>query len=189
MMDEAKTAGTESASPTGAGGAGNATAAAETAERPPTIPADEMTRLSTEIVAALKTIYDPEIPADLYELGLIYKASIDDDRMVTIEMTLTSPRPDEPMICDFYLDPRITPACSPHRYKPDGEAVVARIYVWKGRARLRMFRGTEPTNRRDEASAGHATESLGAQITQPRAHVRALTDEAGYDFCGNWQQI
>jgi len=91
MMDEAKTAGTESASPTGAGGAGNATAAAETAERPPTIPADEMTRLSTEIVAALKTIYDPEIPADLYELGLIYKVGIDDDRTVMIEMTLTSP--------------------------------------------------------------------------------------------------
>jgi len=88
MMDEAKTAGTESASPAGAGGA---TAAADTAERPPTIPADERARLTDEIVAALKTVYDPEIPADLYELGLIYKASIDDDRMVTIEMTLTSP--------------------------------------------------------------------------------------------------
>jgi len=91
MMDEAKTAGTESASPAGAGGAGNATAAAETAERPPTIPADEMARLTDGIVAALKTVYDPEIPADLYELGLIYKVGMDDDRMVTIEMTLTSP--------------------------------------------------------------------------------------------------
>ena len=88
--DEAKTAGTESASPAGAGGAGGTTAA-DTAQGPPTIPADEMARLTDEIVAALKTIYDPEIPADLYELGLIYKASIDDDRMVTIEMTLTSP--------------------------------------------------------------------------------------------------
>jgi len=88
--DEAKTAGTESASPAGAGGAGGTTAA-DTAQGPPTVPADEMARLTDEIVAALKTIYDPEIPADLYELGLIYKASIDDDRMVTIEMTLTSP--------------------------------------------------------------------------------------------------
>ena len=87
MMDEAKTAGTESAPPTG----GGAAAAADAAERSPTIPADEMARLTDEIVAALKTVYDPEIPADLYELGLIYKVDIDDDRMVTIDMTLTTP--------------------------------------------------------------------------------------------------
>ena len=87
MMDEAKTAGTESASPAGAGGAG----LPDTVERPSTIPADEMARLTDGIVAALKTVYDPEIPADLYELGLIYKVSIDDDRLVTIDMTLTSP--------------------------------------------------------------------------------------------------
>jgi FeS assembly SUF system protein len=91
MMDEAKTAGTESAPPAGAGGAGGAAAAADAAERPPTTPADEMARLGDEIVAALKTIYDPEIPADLYELGLIYKVVIDDDRVVNIDMTLTSP--------------------------------------------------------------------------------------------------
>ena len=91
MMDEAKTAGTESAPPAGAGGAGGAAAAADAAERPPTIPADELVHLTDEIVAALKTVYDPEIPADLYELGLIYKVGIDDDRMVTIDMTLTTP--------------------------------------------------------------------------------------------------
>ena len=55
------------------------------------IPADEMTRLSDEIVGALKTVFDPEIPADIYELGLIYKVDINDDRMVNIEMTLTTP--------------------------------------------------------------------------------------------------
>ncbi len=86
MMDEAKTAGTESAAPVGAGGA-----ATDAAERPSTIPADEMARMGDEIVDALKTVYDPEIPADLYELGLIYKVVIDDDRMVNIDMTLTSP--------------------------------------------------------------------------------------------------
>jgi len=91
MMDDAKTAGTESASLTAAGGADVAEAASDAAERPPAIPADEMVRLTDEIVAALKTVYDPEIPADLYELGLIYKVEIDDDRMVTIDMTLTSP--------------------------------------------------------------------------------------------------
>jgi len=66
-------------------------AAADTAERPSTIPPDEMARLTDEIVGALKTVYDPEIPADIYELGLIYKVNIDDDRMVNIEMTLTTP--------------------------------------------------------------------------------------------------
>jgi FeS assembly SUF system protein len=55
------------------------------------IPPEEMTRLTDEIVGALKTVYDPEIPADIYELGLIYKVDIDDDRMVNIDMTLTTP--------------------------------------------------------------------------------------------------
>ena len=91
MMDEAKTDGTESAPPTGAGGAGGAAGAADEAKRPPIIPADEMARLTDEIIGALKTVYDPEIPADLYELGLIYKVDMDDDGLVTIDMTLTSP--------------------------------------------------------------------------------------------------
>jgi metal-sulfur cluster biosynthetic enzyme len=66
-------------------------AAADTAERPSTIPADEMSRLTDEIVGAIKTVYDPEIPSDIYELGLIYKVDIDDDRVVKIDMTLTTP--------------------------------------------------------------------------------------------------
>jgi FeS assembly SUF system protein len=66
-------------------------AAAAAAEKPSSIPADEMARLSDEIVGALKTVFDPEIPADIYELGLIYKVDIGDDRMVNIEMTLTTP--------------------------------------------------------------------------------------------------
>jgi FeS assembly SUF system protein len=52
---------------------------------------DETERLGTEIVAALKTVFDPEIPADIYELGLIYKVDIKDDRTVDVEMTLTTP--------------------------------------------------------------------------------------------------
>ncbi len=58
---------------------------------PSALPADEMARLTDEIVGALKTVYDPEIPADIYELGLIYKVDIDDDRLVTVDMTLTTP--------------------------------------------------------------------------------------------------
>ncbi len=55
------------------------------------IPEDELERLSDDIIAALKTVYDPEIPADIFELGLIYKIDVEDDRMVKIEMTLTAP--------------------------------------------------------------------------------------------------
>ncbi len=55
------------------------------------LPAEETDRLADEIVAALKTVFDPEIPADIYELGLIYKVDIKDDRSVDVEMTLTTP--------------------------------------------------------------------------------------------------
>ena len=55
------------------------------------IPAEELARLTDDIVSALKTVYDPEIPADIYELGLIYKVDIEDDRSVKIDMTLTAP--------------------------------------------------------------------------------------------------
>lgn len=55
------------------------------------IPPAELARLTDDIVAALKTVYDPEIPADIYELGLVYKIDIEDDRTVRIDMTLTAP--------------------------------------------------------------------------------------------------
>jgi FeS assembly SUF system protein len=55
------------------------------------IPAEELEQLTADIVGALKTVYDPEIPADIYELGLIYKIDIDDQRNVAVEMTLTAP--------------------------------------------------------------------------------------------------
>jgi FeS assembly SUF system protein len=55
------------------------------------IPPEELERLTADIIVALKSVYDPEIPADIYELGLIYKIDIDDDRAIAIEMTLTAP--------------------------------------------------------------------------------------------------
>jgi FeS assembly SUF system protein len=55
------------------------------------LPEDELAKLTDDIVAALKTVYDPEIPADIYELGLIYKIDIGDDRGVKVDMSLTSP--------------------------------------------------------------------------------------------------
>jgi FeS assembly SUF system protein len=55
------------------------------------LPETEVSRMTDEIVAALKTVYDPEIPADIYELGLIYKVEIESDRVVKVDMTLTTP--------------------------------------------------------------------------------------------------
>ena len=51
----------------------------------------EMAALTDDIIAAMKSVYDPEIPVDIYELGLIYRVDISDDRDVTIDMTLTAP--------------------------------------------------------------------------------------------------
>jgi FeS assembly SUF system protein len=51
----------------------------------------EVGRLGEKIVEALKTVYDPEIPVNIYELGLVYKVDVEDDNKVVIDMTLTSP--------------------------------------------------------------------------------------------------
>ena len=55
------------------------------------IPQEELDRLTDDMIAALKTVYDPEIPVDIYELGLIYRIDVDDDRNVKVDMTLTAP--------------------------------------------------------------------------------------------------
>ena len=52
---------------------------------------DERTRLREEIVSACKTVYDPEIPCDIYELGLIYQVEVPDNRIIGVRMTLTAP--------------------------------------------------------------------------------------------------
>jgi FeS assembly SUF system protein len=59
--------------------------------RPAALPEGEVDKLTDDIIGALKTVYDPEIPADIYELGLIYKIDIGDDRAVKVDMSLTSP--------------------------------------------------------------------------------------------------
>lgn len=56
-----------------------------------TLPPEELDRMTDEVIHALKTVYDPEIPADVYELGLIYRIEITDERVVNIDMTLTAP--------------------------------------------------------------------------------------------------
>ena len=52
---------------------------------------EEIDRLSAALIEKLKSVYDPEIPVDIYELGLIYKVDVSDDRDVVVEMTLTAP--------------------------------------------------------------------------------------------------
>lgn len=55
------------------------------------IPVEELQTLTRDIIAAIKTVYDPEIPVDVYELGLIYKIDIEDNRLVKVDMSLTAP--------------------------------------------------------------------------------------------------
>ena len=79
MPDDMSLTETETTAPNGAG------------ESTSTIPQDELNRLTDALIAAFKTVFDPEIPVDIYELGLIYRVDIDDDRKVDIDMTLTAP--------------------------------------------------------------------------------------------------
>ena len=51
----------------------------------------ELDTLTEDLIEALKTVYDPEIPVDIYELGLIYRVDVSDDRDVVVDMTLTAP--------------------------------------------------------------------------------------------------
>jgi FeS assembly SUF system protein len=81
MMSDTEVAEAEQPSPNAA------TITAESSNLSP----EEIERLTENIVGALKTVYDPEIPVDIYELGLIYKVDLDDNRNITIDMTLTAP--------------------------------------------------------------------------------------------------
>ena len=55
------------------------------------IPKEELDEFTNKLVIALKTVYDPEIPVDIYELGLIYKVDVADNKDVAVDMTLTAP--------------------------------------------------------------------------------------------------
>jgi FeS assembly SUF system protein len=55
------------------------------------LPPEELDAFGKELITALKTVYDPEIPVDIYELGLIYKVDVADNKDVTVDMTLTAP--------------------------------------------------------------------------------------------------
>jgi hypothetical protein len=88
MTDETKVEPTPTAADTQAGAP---LAPSADSGRPAGLPETELARLTDELIGALKTVYDPEIPADIYEIGLVYKIDIADDRAVTVDMTLTTP--------------------------------------------------------------------------------------------------
>ena len=67
------------------------TDAATPTETPSALPQAELDALTDLLVEKLKTVFDPEIPVDVYELGLIYKVDVSDDKEVKIDMTLTAP--------------------------------------------------------------------------------------------------
>jgi FeS assembly SUF system protein len=67
------------------------TETAPAVEAASTLPQEELDRLTAALIERLKTVYDPEIPVDIYELGLIYRVDISDDRDVLVDMTLTAP--------------------------------------------------------------------------------------------------
>ncbi len=87
MTDTADITTKLTSAPEPAGDAGSLPVAVQTSAIPP----EEIDRMTDSIIAALKTVYDPEIPSDIYELGLIYRVDINDDRHVAIDMTLTAP--------------------------------------------------------------------------------------------------
>ena len=72
-------------------GAAEAAAPADAVTQTSAIPQAELDMLTDDLIGAIKTVYDPEIPVDIYELGLIYKIDVSDDRDIEIDMTLTAP--------------------------------------------------------------------------------------------------
>jgi FeS assembly SUF system protein len=72
-------------------GAAEAAAPADAVTQTSAIPQAELDMLTDDLIGAIKTVYDPEIPVDIYELGLIYKIDVSDDRDIDIDMTLTAP--------------------------------------------------------------------------------------------------
>ena len=62
---------------------------------------NEFLRIEEEIVKVLRTVFDPEIPVNIYDLGLVYRVDVDDEKDVTIDMTFTAPNCPA---ADFILD-------------------------------------------------------------------------------------
>ncbi len=116
--------------------------------------------MTDDIIGALKTVYDPEIPADIYELGLIYRIDIADDRAVTVDMTLTTPN------CPAAQDLPIM--------VENAVASVAGVGPGQGQCRVGSAMGSEPHVGRGTGHAQHVVACAGAREARPRARDVAL---------------
>ena len=119
------------------------------------------TRLTDDIVAALKTVYDPEIPVDIYELGLIYKVDIDDDRNVAIDMTLTAPG------CPV--------AGEMPGWVENAVSAVPGVQGLHGHHRLRSAVGPQPHVRRGPRRPEHVVRSNAMASANPRPTPQVMT--------------
>ncbi len=129
------------------------------------IPAEQLEQLTADIVAALKTVYDPEIPADIYELGLIYKIDVDDDRNIAIDMTLTAPG------CPVAGEMPV--------WVENAVAAVPGVGPGDGEAHLRPALGQGPHVRRGQAGARHVLTWLrGRAGVQANLRCRRLHEKA-----------
>ena len=108
------------------------------------LPEAEIARMTDDIIAAIKTVYDPEIPADIYELGLIYKVDIEDDRSVKVEMTLTTPNCPSAAELPIMVETAV--------------AERARRERREGRYRLGSTVGSEPDVRRGPTRSQHVVD-------------------------------
>ena len=80
-----------SAPPPQAAPGADAPAQARTGASECDLPPEEIARITDDVIAALKSVHDPEIPSDIYELGLIYQVDLEADGVLKVEMTLTAP--------------------------------------------------------------------------------------------------
>ncbi len=74
-----------------AGPGADAPAQARTSAAESDLPPEEIARITEDVIAALKSVHDPEIPSDIYELGLIYQVDLEAEGVLKVEMTLTAP--------------------------------------------------------------------------------------------------
>ena len=103
-------------------------------EMAPGIPPEDMDDLTEKIVTALKTVFDPEIPVDVYELGLIYRVAVDESRLVDIDMTLTAPACSVPSSSIRKRTRAAASHCHRNHGTPSTPQPITYSHIWTGRS-------------------------------------------------------
>ena len=92
----------------------------DTATTPAPLSQEELNRLTDQLIERLKTVYDPEIPVDIYELGLIYKVDVSDDKDIAIDMTEDAVR-EVPGVRNVKVDLVFDPPWDPSRMSDEAK--------------------------------------------------------------------